>query len=326
METLELTWRALTAADAAAVTRLLAAAELVDDTGEHYDESDVAEELADPSVDLARDTLAAVGPDGELVAYASLRGAPAVRDVDRIHVDGTVLPAARRHGLGRRLLEWAEPRAAELHAERHPGTPAAVALSVPETVPSKEALARARGYTARRWWYEMRRDLGRPLPEVPPVPAGLTLVPYQPERDEQLRLAHVEAFAGHWGSTPPDAQRWGHWYTGATAFQPGVSRLVLDGDEIAAYLNAYYWAADEAATGVKEAYVGQIGVRPAWRRRGLGSLLLADALAGFAAAGYGRSSLSVDSGNATGALGLYERAGYEVHHRAVTWEKEISGR
>lgn len=323
METLELTWRALTPADAGAVARLFAAAEAVDDTGENYDEADIAEELADPSLDLARDTLAAVAPDGGIVAYGGLLAAPAVRDVDRIHADGAVLPAARRHGLGRRLLEWSESRAAELHRERHPDTPGAVVVSVPATVPSKEALARAAGYTARRWWYEMRRELDRPLPEVPPVPAGLALVPYEPRRDEQLRLAHGEAFAGHWGSTPPDAQRWRHRYTGASSFRPQVSRLVLDGDEIAAYLIAYHWAADEAATGVKDAYIGQLGVRPAWRRRGLGSLLLAEALAGFATAGYGRSSLNVDTGNETGALGLYERAGFAVAHRSVTWEKEL---
>ena len=323
METLELTWRALTAADAAAVTRLLAAAEVVDDTGEHYDESDVTEELEDPGVDLARDTLAAVAPDGELVAYGALRASPTVRDVDRIHFDGTVLPAARRRGLGGRLLAWAQERAADLHRERHPEVPGALAVSVPETVPAKEAMVRAAGFEPQRWWYEMRRPLDRPLPPVPPLPAGLRLAPYDRERDEELRRAHVEAFAGHWGSTPPDEQRWGHWYTGASAFQPELSRLVLDGDEIAAYLNAYYWAADEAATGVKDAYIGQIGVRPAWRRRGLGAVLLADALAGFAAAGYGRSSLTVDTGNATGALGLYERAGYAVSQQAVTWSRPV---
>lgn len=323
METLELTWRALTPADVPAVTRLLAAAEVVDDTGEHYDESDVAEEFEDPAVDLSRDTLVALAPDGEALGYVLLRAAPVVRDVDRIQLDGVVLPAARGRGLGRRLLEWSEARAAELHGERHPEVPAALTLSVPETVPSKEALARAAGYQPQRWWYDMHRDLGRPLPPVPPVPAGLALVPYRRERDEALRLAHGEAFAGHWGSTPPDAERWAHWYTSSTAFRPDVSRLVLDGDEIAAYLVAYHYAADEAATGVREAYVGQLGVRPAWRRRGLGSLLLADALAGFAAAGYQRSSLTVDTGNATGALGLYERAGYAVATQSVTWARDV---
>ena len=321
METLELTWRALMPADAAAVARLLAAAESVDDTGEHYDADDVAEELADASLDLARDTLAAVAPDGEVVAYGGLRGSAEVRDTDRINLDGVVLPGCRGRGLGRRLLEWGEGRAAEMHRSRHPEVPGEIGLGVPATVPGKEALARAAGYRPLRWWYDMRRELAGGLP---PVPAGpLPVVPYDPARDEALRQAHIESFAGHWGSTPPDPQRWAHWYTGATAFDPMVSLLVLDGEEIAAYLNAYHYVAETAATGVQEAYIGQIGVRPAWRRRGLGALLLGTALAGFAAAGYARSALTVDSGNATGALGLYERAGYAVTHRSVTWTKAL---
>ena len=324
MDTVTLTWRALTPADAAAVARLLAAAEEVDATGEHYDADDVAEEMADPSIDLARDTLAAVGPDGEVAGYGGLRGSAEVRDVDRIYLDGTVLPAARGQGLGRRILDWGLGRAAELHRAGHPSVPGALTVSVPETVPSKQALVRAAGFEPVRWWYDMRRDLAGPLPPVPEPPAGLALVPYAPERDEQLRQAHREAFAGHWGSTPPDEQRWRHWYTGAQAFRPDLSWLVLDGEEIAAYLNAYHYAAGTAATGVREGYIGQIGVRAAWRRRGLGGLLMAATLRRFADAGLDRAALDVDTGNATGALGLYERAGFAVTHRAVTWAKPLA--
>ena len=124
----------------------------------------------------------------------------------------------------------------------------------------------------------MGRDLDGPLPDVPAMPPGLTLAPYAAERDEAVRQAHREAFADHWGATPPDEQRWTRWYTGPQTFRPDVSWLVLDGEEVAAYLLSYFWAADAEATGVREAFVGQLGVRPAWRRRGLGGLLLATAL------------------------------------------------
>ena len=102
-----------------------------------------------------------------------------------------------------------------------------------------------------------------------------------------------------------------------------MSWLVLDGDEVAAYLLTSFWEADAAATGVREAFVGQLGVRPAWRRRGLGGLLLATALESYRAAGYERSVLSVDTGNATGALRLYERAGYTVKDTTVVWTKPL---
>jgi mycothiol synthase len=103
-----------------------------------------------------------------------------------------------------------------------------------------------------------------------------------------------------------------------------VSRLVLDGDEVAAYLLTHFWEADAAATGVREAFVGHLGVRPAWRRRGLGALLLATALASYRAAGYARSVLTVDTGNATGALRFYERAGYAVKDSSVVWTKPLT--
>lgn len=96
---------------------------------------------------------------------------------------------------------------------------------------------------------------------------------------------------------------------------------MLDGDEVAAYLLTCFWDADAAATGVREAFVGQLGVRPTWRRRGLGRLLLATALVSYRAAGYARSGLTVDTGNATGALRLYERAEFAVKDTSVVWTK-----
>ena len=125
METLTL--RALTLADAPALAALLAATEIADDTGENYSVADLADELADESLDLARDTLAAVGPDGTFAGYAAVRSASTVRDVDRVFVDGGVRPSRRGEGIGRRLLEWAEQRGAARHHQRHPPAPGALA-------------------------------------------------------------------------------------------------------------------------------------------------------------------------------------------------------
>lgn len=323
MDDQTLTWRALTTEDAPALTRAFATVEAVDHTGEHYSEQDVRDELADESIDLRRDSLAALAPDGGLVAFAWVRGSLEVHDLDRIDADGAVVPVARRRGLGRRLLDWAEERAARLHADRHPAVPAAICVDVHENNPGNQALVQAAGFEATRWWYRMARNLDDPLPDAPPPPPGLTLAPYTRDRDEAVRQAHREAFAGHWGATPPDEQRWRQRYTGTPTFRPEVSWLVLDGDEVVAYLLTSFWEADAAATGVREAFVAQLGVRPAWRRRGLGALLLATALDSYRPAGYERSVLTVDTGNATGALRLYERAGYAVNDTAVTWTKPL---
>ena len=319
-----LAWRPVAAADVPALTRLVAAIEAVDRTGESYDESDVADDLADPSVDPPRDTLAAVGPDGEVWAYGALRGAAGVRDVDRIWLEGGVHPALRGRGLGRRILQWQDARAAERHRERHPEVPAEVLVSVYESAPSRAALVRAAGYAPVRYFNNMRRDLSTPLPRVPAVPDGLRMITFDPAYHEAVRRAHWEAFAGHWGATPPDPERWQHWYTGHRSFRPELSRLVLDGDEVAAYLLTYFFAAEAEATGIREAWVGQLGAREAWRRRGLASLLLAAALHAYRSAGYGQAGLDVDSENPTGALGLYERLGFVPDRRWVAWSRQLA--
>jgi mycothiol synthase len=138
-----LTWRALTTEDSPALARAYAAVEASDHTGEHYSEQDVCDELEDESIDLRRDTLAALAPDGQLVAFAWVHGSVEVHDIDRIDAEGAVVPAARGRGLGRRLLEGAEERAARLHAERHPDFPGAVCVDVHENNPGKQALVQA---------------------------------------------------------------------------------------------------------------------------------------------------------------------------------------
>ena len=323
MQTAGLTWRALTTADVPALTRTYEAIEAVDRTGDHYSEQDVRDELEGGSPDLAADTIAALGPGGEVVAFARLQCPDEVHDVDHVHADGGVVPWARGQGLGRRLLVWAEDRAAHLHRERHPDRPGAVRVEVHENNPSKEGLVRAAGYEAVRWEYRMTHGLDGALPTVLPAPPGLAVTPYVAERDEAVRQAHRDAFADHWGAAPPDEQRWARAYTGMRAFRPEVSWLVLEGDELAAYLLSYFWEADAAATGVRDAFVGQLGVRVGWRRRGLGALLLATALRSYRGAGYERAVLGVDTGNATGALGLYERAGFTVQSRSASWLKPL---
>jgi hypothetical protein len=99
-----------------------------------------------------------------------------------------------------------------LHAERHPDVPGAVCVDVHENNPGKQALVQAAGYEATRWWYRMARNLDDPLPDVPPTPPGLTLAPYTADRDEAVRRAHREAFAGAaWAGRclPPHSSRTG---------------------------------------------------------------------------------------------------------------------
>jgi ribosomal protein S18 acetylase RimI-like enzyme len=64
-------------------------------------------------------------------------------------------------------------------------------------------------------------------------------------------------------------------------------------------------------------------VRRPWRRRGLAAALVGRSLALLRDRGMTSAWLGVDADNPTGALGVYERAGFEVHLRSSAYHKPM---
>ena len=56
----------------------------------------------------------------------------------------------------------------------------------------------------------------------------------------------------------------------------------------------------------------------------MASTLLSHALAEYRSAGYAEASLDVDSENPTGALGIYERAGFVVESRWTDYAAKVA--
>jgi mycothiol synthase len=318
-------WRHLRPADAAGLVDLRAAAEAVDHTGEHVDEADVLEELGDPGLDVERETLGA-WDDGTLVAYGHLSGTAEVRDVARVTFYGTVRPSHRRQGIGRRLVDWAGRKAAAGHATRHPGRPGEVLMNVLPTNEGHVALAEAAGFEPVRRFHVMRHALDV-VPAVTPPPHGLRLQPFDFELDDATRRGRNVAFADHWGSVDRDEVVWRQWFTGQRAFRPSVSFLLLDDDSpadpVAGFVLGYEFEADNAAEGVRQVWLGQIGVRPEWRGMGAAKALMTRALSAYRDAGFERAILDVDTENASGALRLYEGTGWTEAFETLIYARPI---
>ncbi|WP_448611869.1 GNAT family N-acetyltransferase [Geodermatophilus sp. URMC 60] len=314
-----LTARPLTADDLPAVAELLAAAEPVDDTGEHLDVDDLAEWWVGDLVDLSRDGRAVCTADGTLVAVAVVLSISGAREDHRVMLEGRVHPAWRGRGIGRALLDWELHRGAEVHRRDHPELPARLTVSVYPGMAPLESLVRRAGFTAERWYADMARPLTG-LPEVPAVP-GAQLVPFAWDRDDEVRRAHNAAFTDHHGSGERDATTWRAWFTGSRAFRPDLSVLALVDGAVAGYVLTYVYDADTRATGVQQAHLGQLGVlRPA-RGRGIASAAIVAALQAAAAAGCDTAGLQVDTENPTGAFGLYHRLGFAPVRTRVQWAR-----
>lgn len=312
-----LTARPLSTDDAAAVAAVLAAAEQVDDTGEYPDAEDVADWWQGWGLQADTDGLAVCDAAGVVVAYATVTASVTFRERLNIDLEGRVRPDLRGQGVGRALLAWQHDRGAAVHAERQPQAPAALRVEVPGAMTALEGLVRRSGFEAERWFQEMQRPLTE-LPERRPAD-GVEVVPFSWDRDDEVRRVHNTAFAHHHGSSERDPESWQSLFTGQRNFRADLSRLAVADGAVVGYVLAYVFEADTAARGSREVSLGQIGVLPAGRGRGIASTLIAEVLRTAAASDCQSASLGVDTENVTGALRLYEGLGFRPVRSRVSW-------
>jgi mycothiol synthase len=308
--------RQLTNDDIPAWAVLLAAVETVDDTGEHYGETDLAEEMANPDVEVGKDFLGAY--DGtELVGYASVMPRGEADGVFKVHVQGAVRPDRRGEGIGAVLARAMVDRGLAAGRERSSTLPVRLTATGLTSNEAQADLLTGLGMRGERWNFVMRTSLDDLGPELP-LAEGYAFVRYDESMGDAVLAAHNAAFGGHHPNfTPWTPAMWKQWVTGSHSFRPATSVVVVPegGDTVVGYVTTHEWEAYEQATGRREAYVAKVGVLEEHRGRGIAGALLSHCLRLYAEAGYDEASLDVDSENPTGALGVYRRAGFEVESR-----------
>ncbi|MDP3892752.1 GNAT family N-acetyltransferase [Nocardioides sp.] len=307
--------RELARTDLPALATLLQQIEDVDQTDEHVSLADLEEEHADPLREPADWIGAFAGSD--LVGYAQVVPRTPAEGTLKMYSGGGVHPDHRGRGVGTLLVEAMVARMEERHRTRRPDlTGIFVAAGLTENDAQRALLERV-GLVPDRYTLVLAVD---PLPptEVGDLPEGLRIRTYDPAADEgAMRVAHNAAFTGHHPNfTPWDEELWRQWVTGSRNFRADLSFLVVDDDgAIAAYVQTNEYDAVQQATGRREAFIAKVGTTPERRGRGLASTLLRHTLEACRRDGMDRACLDVDSENPSGALGVYERAGFVLERR-----------
>ena len=178
-----------------------------------------------------------------------------------------------------------------------------------------------RGFAPVRWSFIMRRPSLEAI-QPSPVPEGLEIRPFPNERTalERLWAADAEAFADHWGGFDGSDAAFETWLT-EPAFDPSLFAVAFDGDEIAGGVWNLINESENATLGIKRGWLESVFVRRPWRRRGLAAALVARSLELLRDRGMTSASLGVDAENPTGALGVYERAGFSVATRETSYRR-----
>ena len=284
----------------------------------HETRSELAVCFADTVNPAAANTLAGVDGSGAVRAFGRVSKN---RSSDKAYIFGGVDPQWRHRGLGAAMLAWQEGQVQARFAAEGQLSPQARSYAE-EGNAAPTALLEQAGYSVSRYFAEMRRPLaGAP---VVAVPEGIRIVTFAQEFAEDVRLAHNEAFADHWGSEPRSVQQW-EFLLRNEQFRPEWSAVALDAatGELAGYQLSKYDPERFTKEGREEGYTELLGVRRRWRGRGIARTLLADAMARYKAAGMDHACLDVDTENPTGAQGLYERMGYRPLRRTIAWDKKL---
>lgn len=316
---LGLSWRPVTLADVAALTTLVHVCQEADELHYRTSAEEMAESLAVPGLDLERDTL--VGLDGEGVPRAWTAAYTFTGDetlVRAVH-SGGVDPAWRRRGIGSALVTWTNGRARQLLAASDKAVPGRICVYLDEGEHTAATVFEGAGYTPIRYYTELKRPLDETIGS-PATGDGLSIAPW-PD-DDAVRLAHNEAFADHWGSQPQTPEGWASY---RSMFAPQWSFVAIDEvtGEVAGYLQAAKYEHDWELSGYSSGYIHLLGVRRAWRGRGLAKALLAASMLAQRADGIEYAEIGVDTANPSGAHGLYTSLGFEPFRTETMYSIEL---
>jgi GNAT superfamily N-acetyltransferase len=296
--------------DAQGVADLIAARDIADYGSTDSNVAEVQNYWEAPRFDLAQDARVIVAPDGLIVGYEEIYP----RSDERLEYDGYVHPRETGRGFGTLLLRWAETRARE-RVNELPGTGQVILRGNTASVDQNAiAILTAEGFALIRQFWRMEIEMTSP-PDRPVWPAGITYRTLDVERDARVAYAVVEeAFADHWGHLPRSFEDWEQAVLQKDGFDPTLTFMAFDGNEVAGIVVNRYRDI---------AWVGQLAVRRAWRKRGLGLALLLHSFNEFYQRGDRAVGLGVDAQSLTGATRLYEKAGMHVARQYDTYEKVL---
>ena len=239
---------------------------------------------------------------------------------------GNVHPDWRKKGIGTQAQKWLEERALEVSLQHAPETPKFYNYYAQKNQKDKIEMAKERGFKEERFFFEMDRDLSKPISE-PKLPENLEVRPVKEEHYRKIWDASDEAFRDHWGyveSTEQDYERWLNSISKLDELNPKLWKIAWDGDQVAGMVLNMIFEEENMILNIKKGWADPICVRRPWRKKGLATALINESLIMFKEMGLDFGALGVDTNNLNGALGVYKNCGFETVNTFVIFRKPLS--
>lgn len=273
-----------------------------------------------PNFDIANDLLF-VEMEGKVVGYFRVIWY-GEENGDTIYTHyGFLLPEWRGKGIGQAVLAYLQAHIRSIAASQTSEQPRYLQSYADELERDSTAFLLASGYQPIRHFYTMVRPNLENIPDLP-LPPGYEIRPVLDEHIPTILEASKEAFRDHWGysaATEPTLEE----IIEDPDFDPSLWCVAWQGDQVAGMVLNYVTRAENLEYRRLRGYTENICVRRPYRKQGLARALIAASLGLLKERGMQDASLHVDTENLSGALRLYESAGFQPVRRHTTYRKPL---
>ncbi|HEX5692184.1 MAG TPA: GNAT family N-acetyltransferase, partial [Roseiflexaceae bacterium] len=274
---------------------------------------------SDPRLDPARD-LRMWEEDGVLIGFGQLWPLATSEELNgRLML--WVRPEMRGNGLEVQIIDWAGDLTRSLAREQ--GLPARLRYHIREDQAEWHTLLQSLGFEIDRYSYTMTRSLAEPI-AAPHVPEGFVIreVAGTHEAQQWVEMFN-QSFVDHPGSSVWKVEQALHFME-EPGYRQDLNTVAVAADgTFAGFCWATIYAEQNARSGHQVGEIDVLGTRRGFRNLGLGRALLIEGMRRLKAAGMETARLGVIADNPTGALKLYESAGFERLHTWVRYSRDV---
>ncbi|NQE37728.1 GNAT family N-acetyltransferase [Microcoleus asticus] len=306
--------------DLEAIAHLINTCEKVDRLDEGTSISELQQEFNAPFLDKARDIRLWEDAEGKLIGVARLW----ISEPGEV-IDGFLLfrvhPDARGGDVEAAAIAWGEVRMREVSVMR--GSPVKLRSSARAEDGDRISLLTSNGFKADRYFYRMARSLSEPIPE-PHFPEGFALRQFPGEQDAEAWVEMFnQSFIDHWNHHNLTVDQFKHELAKPDYRNDLDLIAVADDGTFVSFCYCEISVQKCDRTGRNEGWIGCLGTRRGFRKMGLGRAMLLAGLHRLKAAGVATAILGVDAENSSGALRLYESAGFHNIRKSISYVKDV---
>ncbi|MEG4419641.1 GNAT family N-acetyltransferase [Microcoleus sp. LAD1_D5] len=306
--------------DLGAIAHLINTCEEVDRLDQGTSISELQQEFNQPSLDVARDIRLWEDAEGKLIGFSQLSVSEPGEVIDgwlwfRVH------PDARGGDVEATAIAWGEVRMREVSAMR--GGRVKLRTYARAEDCDRISVLGSCGFKVDRYFFRMARSLSEAIPE-PHFPEGFTLRQFPGEQDAAAWVEMFnQSFIDHWNHHDLTVDKFKHELAKPHYRNDLDLIAVADDGTFVSFCYCEISVEECDRTGRNEGWIACLGTRRGFRKMGLGRAMLLAGLHRLKAAGVATAIVGVDAENSSGAMGLYESAGFHNIRNSISYVKDV---